>query len=334
VRGTTVLTHPLGRVHLDELAPGRLRVVAETNDPSVWVQHRSCETSYPPSLVELILAVKGPRFVCDEIMRDEDPSYLHDRFSKTLLGYVPRARFEGATVLDFGCGSGASTVVLARMFPAATVVGVELVQEFLTIAEARAHHHGLDHVSFVHSPRPSELPAGLDHPDVVVLNGVYEHLLPHERPNLLGALWTHLLPGGVLFIDETPNRWFPVESHTTGLPLLNYLPDRMALAATQRLARKRAMGDASWETLLRKGIRGATGKEIEGILQAVGPAPTLMTPLGGDRVDLWYEGYARSSVARFGGVKAAMRFALKVLDRRGINLVPYLSLAYARPPGV
>jgi SAM-dependent methyltransferase len=303
------------------------------DDADVWVQHRSCETSYPVSLVGLILEVKGPRFVCDEIMRDEDPSYLESRFSTTLLGYVPAERFDGASILDFGCGSGASTMVLARMFPTATVVGVDLVEEFLVVARARAVHHGLDNVTFVHCPDPAQLPPGLVPPTCVVLNGVYEHLLPEERPTLLAELWSRLLPGGLLFVDETPHRWFPVESHTTGLPLLNYLPDRWALAATHRFARTREMGDVSWERLLRKGIRGATMREIRGILCATGPSPTMLAPLPplGDRVDVWYEGYVRSSVARFGGVKAAMRSVLKMLDRRGLDVVPYLSLAFARP---
>ena len=331
----TVLTHPQGRVHVEETAPGRRRVSVGMDDDGVWVQHRSCETSYPMPLVELILEVKGPRFVCDEIMRDEDPSYLQSRFSTTLLGYVPAETFDGANILDFGCGSGASTMVLARMFPTATVVGVDLVEEFLVVARARADHHGLDNVSFLASPHAGELPHRLVPPTCVVLNGVYEHLLPDERPKLLAELWTRLRPGGLLFVDETPHRWFPVESHTTGIPLLNYLPDRMALAATHRLARKREMGDVSWETLLRKGVRGATMGEIVRILHAAGPPPTVLSPRPplGDRVDIWYEGYVRSSVARFGGVKAALRSGLKQLDRRGLDVVPYLSLAFARPDG-
>jgi SAM-dependent methyltransferase len=331
----TVLTSPQGRVSLREVAPGRLRVSVEMDDPAVWVQHRNCDTSYPGSLVELILAVKGPRFVCDEIMRDEDRSYLQSRFATTLSGYVPVERFEGATIVDFGCGCGASSMVLARMFPSATVIGVELVEEFLAVADARARHHGLDNVSFVASPHPGALPPELADPDVVVLNGVYEHLLPDERPELLGALWRKLRPGGLLFVDETPHRWFPVESHTTGLPLLNYLPDRVALAAVRRFAGRRQMGDVSWETLLRKGVRGATLGEIRRILDAAGPRPVVLEPMApfGNRVELWYEGYVRSGVARFGGAKRAMRSVLEQLDRRGLDLIPYLSLAFARSDG-
>ena len=38
-----------------------------------------------------------------------------------------------------------------------------------------------------------------------------------------------LRPGGFLFVYESPNRLWPVDHHTTGLPLLPYLPPGLAL---------------------------------------------------------------------------------------------------------
>ena len=34
--------------------------------------------------------------------------------------------------------------------------------------------------------------------------------------------------GGYLFIDQTPSLLFPMELHTTGLALINYLPARLS----------------------------------------------------------------------------------------------------------
>ena len=69
--------------------------------------------------------------------------------------------------------------------------------------------------------------------DVIQLNAVFEHLVPQERKKLMPDLWQRLRLGGYLVLTETPWRWFPIETHTTGLPFVNYMPDRLALAAVR-----------------------------------------------------------------------------------------------------
>ncbi|HWR85996.1 MAG TPA: methyltransferase domain-containing protein [Rhodoglobus sp.] len=57
---------------------------------------------------------------------------------------------EGGTVLDLGCGTGWSTVALARRFPNARVVGVDLDQASIAEARANAAESGMgERVSFV-----------------------------------------------------------------------------------------------------------------------------------------------------------------------------------------
>jgi hypothetical protein len=97
------------------------------------------------------------------------------------------------------------------------------------------------------SPSPFELP-DLGRFDHIVLNAVWEHMLPAERPVLLPLLLDTLSSGGFLFVCETPHRWFPVETHTTHLPLINYLPAPLA-HKTARLSDR--VGDETWEELLR-----------------------------------------------------------------------------------
>lgn len=47
-----------------------------------------------------------------------------------------------------------------------------------------------------------------------LLNGVLEHLVPEEREFVLREGARLLRSGGFLAIAETPNRWFPRNSHT------------------------------------------------------------------------------------------------------------------------
>jgi methylase of polypeptide subunit release factors len=56
----------------------------------------------------------------------------------SLFGYVGEEAFAGKRLLDFGCGSGASGLNLARLLPDLEIVGVELLPEFVALARRRA----------------------------------------------------------------------------------------------------------------------------------------------------------------------------------------------------
>jgi hypothetical protein len=100
--------------------------------------------------------------------------------------------------------------------------------ELLAFANALVRHHRLSNVRFLASPCPTALPEDLPNFDFITLSAVYEHLLPHEREEVMPRIWAALSPGGVIFINQTPHRYFPIELHSTGLPFINYLPDRLA----------------------------------------------------------------------------------------------------------
>lgn len=77
----------------------------------------------------------------------------------------------------------------------------------------------------------------------------------------------------------------------TGIPLLNYLPDRLAYRVALAFS-KRTKKAKSWEMLLRWGIRGGTETEVLRILRAAKMGqPTQLQPsqLGmHTKLDLWY----------------------------------------------
>jgi hypothetical protein len=116
-------------------------------------------------------------------------------------------------------------------------------------------------------------------------------MLPAERTTLLPQVWSLVRPGGILFLNQTPHRWFPLEHHTTGLPLINYLPPPLALRAARKLS-KRVAPNASWDELLRAGIRGATERQVVRILRVAGDgAPRLLRPIipgRRDGADIWF----------------------------------------------
>jgi len=324
---STTLRHPDGLVHIEQPKTGKNKISIELLNKKVFMPRSTCETSYPVDLIERILNVKGIGYLCDEIMRDEDPMYVEHSLKYDMLSYVDQDSLDKKRILDFGCGSGASTMVLARMFPNSEMVGVELEYQLLSIAKMRAKYYEFDNVSFIWSPTADDLPSELGDFDYAVLSAVYEHLLTNERQNLLPKIWSRLKPGGVLFINQTPYRYFPIESHTTGLPLINYLPYKAALYLATRFSKRVSPGD-DWETLLRRGIRGGTERQIMKILRATSYEPVLLEPDRPgikDRIDLWY---GLSGTTRLAILKKFLMYLLKTFKFiSGITVTPLLSLA-------
>jgi len=324
------LIHTDGQATVDALDNGRSAVKVHSLTRPLFVPISACLTSYPIGLVEAIFEAKGPAYVCDEILREESEDYVQKALKYDLLSYKPPEAFEGRRLLDFGCGAGSSTMILARMFPETQIVGIELEDRLLSIARLRAGHYKYDNVELLLSPSADELPPLLDKFDFVVLSAVFEHLLPSERVPLLRQIWGLLNPGGTLFLNQTPNRYFPVETHTTGLPLINYMPDRLAFRYARFAARDR-VGNGSWSKQLRDGIRGATIREIVAPLNSGLGVPVVLEPtrLGvKDRIDLWYAQSDKRRKPRAKKVFLAGVRSLKALS--GITLVPYLSLAIAK----
>jgi SAM-dependent methyltransferase len=115
------------------------------------------------------------------------------------------------TVLDVGCNNGAHAFVLATR--AARVVGVDVDQDVLALARARAAAEGAQNVDFVAGDLTAkETLAGLEARsfDVALALDVLEHLV--DRESVLGSVRSLLRPGGRLIVavpnvDTSYKRW-------------------------------------------------------------------------------------------------------------------------------
>ena len=320
------LSHSNAEIMIEESSNGlkRIKVVPKKD---LFVPLDSCQTSYPLSLIQLILETKGVDYLCDEIARDEDPEYVRRDLETDLMAYFEMSDFENKRILDFGCGSGASSMILSRMFAKAEIVGIELEEALLAVARARAAHYQYSNVKLMSSPSGTEMPAGVGKFDFVIMSAVYEHLLPDERRIIIPKVWASIRENGYLFLNTTPHRFFPIEHHTTGLPLINYLPDKLAFAVTRNFS-KRIDNTEPWEMLLRRGIRGGTEHEILQILSRdSSDRASLLEPNKHglhDRIDLWYSAL---NPTRFRTIKRLLKSSIKGWRLiTGMTLVPNLSL--------
>ena len=134
-------------IQIDELDSGKRRITVHLADPSQYVPSSVWETAYSIELIEQVLHAMGPVFLISEIRRDEDESYVARYLTSCILAYVSPADFV------FGCGSGASSMALARLFPDTEIVGVDLEERFLEIARARAKFYGQSSIALCESKR-------------------------------------------------------------------------------------------------------------------------------------------------------------------------------------
>ncbi len=274
---TRRLEFPDGVLSITPLDDGRRRVEVQLADPQRFCSTPVCETRYSDELLAAVVQAKGLAWTGDEIMRDENPERVEKILRQALFRFLPEGVFNGKRILDFGSGSGASTMILARLFPEAEIVGVELDPALLALAEARQRFYRHPGVRFESASSSESLSPALGRFDGIILNAVYEHMRPRERRKLFPGFWKALNPGGVLLICETPYRWAAFEYHTTGLPLLNYLPDALCRAAARRYS-IRIAGRESWPALLRMGIRGGSPREVLDLLRRAGAHPEVLAP--------------------------------------------------------
>ena len=128
-------------------------------------------------------------------------------------------------ILEIGCGTGASTLALCEQ--GARVTALDVDQSM--IDEACRHLEGTG----LHADFRCANAADIDRLDGVDFDWVIfwaslEHMLVVERLAALRAVWDLLSPGGLLTVIESPNRLWPVDSHTSQLPFFSWLPDALA----------------------------------------------------------------------------------------------------------
>jgi 2-polyprenyl-3-methyl-5-hydroxy-6-metoxy-1,4-benzoquinol methylase len=122
-------------------------------------------------------------------------------------------------VLDFGCGTGPSTVALARR--ARSVVAYDVDQESIDLCQRRLAEHGLEsRVQLFCADTIDEVRDQIGEVDLVLMCGVIEHLPITQgglRRNIIRTLFGMLKDSGYLYVYDTPNRVWPYDFHTTHL---------------------------------------------------------------------------------------------------------------------
>lgn len=116
------------------------------------------------------------------------------RWKRRIVGMIPP---EAARICDLACGTGISTLAIARAFPRAAVTGVELREEYLALARGKLARLGTKNVELVLSRAEDYRPA--EPFDCVAASYLAKYA---DLPRLVAGCRAMLKEGGVLLMHD------------------------------------------------------------------------------------------------------------------------------------
>jgi SAM-dependent methyltransferase len=220
---------------------------------------RRYPTRYSARVIRMLVERKGPR---------RAPLYFDFKetrgrhFLGPLFAYLRSQGQGGLRVLEVGCSFGHMTEFLAEQPEVTTLAAFDTDPAFVELTRAKVEELELDAVREVRhldQGATCRLPWGDEAFDLVVAVGVVEHLPVRYRREQVDQYYRVLAGGGLLAILDTPNRWFPLETHSVGLPLVQWLPPTLAYRYA-RLGRRCRFRSVSYEAFVADGTgwRNAT----------------------------------------------------------------------------
>ena len=111
-------------------------------------------------------------------------------------------------ILDLACGTGIITFDLAKRYPDAQIIGVDITPDYLQVAETKKDGYGIENVTFVNMPAEDLLSSGR-FPSSQKFDLIVTSYLPKysDLDTVVSSCSALLSPGGVLvFHDFTKPR--------------------------------------------------------------------------------------------------------------------------------
>jgi SAM-dependent methyltransferase len=192
------------------------------------VDGREHSTGYSERVLRMLIERKGARRAALYLPFKETRGR---HFLSPLLAYLRRLGMSGLSVLEVGCSFGHITECLAEIPEVTDVYTFDTDPAFVAITRAKVEEMGLKAVREVaafSNEDTCRLPYDDSRFDLVLAIGVVEHLPARTRRGQVDEYYRVLAPGGHIAILDTPNRLFPFETHSVGLPLVQWLPPRWA----------------------------------------------------------------------------------------------------------
>lgn len=181
---------------------------------------------------------------------DDGPLAFWNRYGRRTVERLALA--PGSSVLDVGCGSGASAIPAAiNVGPQGRVIGIDLAERLLAIARSKSVAENLQNVAF-HRADMTALSYEDASFDAVI--SVFSIFFVTDMIAEVRELWRVLRPGGKLAITTWGPRMFEPGSQAFWLAVKEFRPDLVPdVNPWERITRP----DAMRSLLTESGIEGA-----------------------------------------------------------------------------
>jgi len=154
-----------------------------------------------------------------------------DHFCKERLTWLRRSLVafgeQPRRGLDYGCGNGSSTPLLASILNLSEALGVDVAPKI--VAKAR-EEHGSSHLQFATITEATTAEAF----DVAYCNGVFHHIHKPERPAAVQYVYDRLRVGGIFALWEN-NPWSPAARYIMSRCAFDEDAQMLATGETKRL---------------------------------------------------------------------------------------------------
>ena len=199
-------------------------------------------TYYSQRVVRMLIERKG---------LDRAPLYFPFKetrgrhFLERLFRYLAARGARDLRVLEVGCSFGHITEYLNDQPLVKEIHTFDVAGPFVDITRAKGEELGLGKVCQVlhlTDEETTRLPFPDAAFDLVLAVGVVEHLPTVDRHRYVDEYYRVLAPAGHIAILDTPNRLFPLETHSVGLPGIQWLPPRLAFGYARLLRPTRVRG--------------------------------------------------------------------------------------------
>jgi SAM-dependent methyltransferase len=219
-------------------------------------------TGYSERVVRMLIDRKGARRAALYFPFKETRGR---HFLAPLFAYLRARGARDLNVLEIGCSFGHITEYLDEQPEVARIFTVETDPAFVAMMRAKIEDGTLGKVTEVlglgnDETRRLPYPDGAFH--LVLAVGVVEHLPARNRRAQVDEYYRVLARGGHIAVLDTPNRAFPLETHSVGLPLVQWLPAPLAYRYA-RICRPGKFGAVSYGDFVADGTgwRNATYRE-------------------------------------------------------------------------
>lgn len=170
---------------------------------------------------------------------DDGPLAFWDRYGRRTVERASLA--PGASVLDVGCGSGASAIPAAvAVGPSGRVIGIDLARRLLDVARTKAAAQKLRNIEFQRADMTS-----LGYPDASfdAVVCVFAIFFVPDMVKQVRELWRVVRPGGTLAITTWGPRMFEPGSQAWWSAVRQVRPDLIATVSPwERITTPQGLG--------------------------------------------------------------------------------------------